>query len=51
MNIELYPTVADVQKTSGLCGFLDDDTTNDLRLMDGSMSTSNPPDDFSLSWK
>ncbi|XP_048767376.2 uncharacterized protein LOC125674294 [Ostrea edulis] len=51
MNIEVYPTVADVQKTSGLCGFLDDDTTNDLRLLDGSISTSSPPDDFSLSWK
>jgi hypothetical protein len=51
INIEVYPTVADVERTSGLCGYLDGDTTNDFRLLDGSTSNSNPPDDFSLSWK
>nr|XP_022339990.1 von Willebrand factor D and EGF domain-containing protein-like isoform X1 [Crassostrea virginica]XP_022339999.1 von Willebrand factor D and EGF domain-containing protein-like isoform X1 [Crassostrea virginica] len=57
INLEVYPTVADVSRTSGLCGFLDDDHTNDLRHRDGtqdnvaSFSYYNPPDAFSLSWQ
>ena len=57
INLEVYPTVADVSRTSGLCGFLDDDHTNDLRHRDGtydnvaSFSYFNPPDAFSLSWQ
>ena len=46
INLEVYPTVADVSSTSGLCGFLDNDKTNDLRLRNGSQESihSNPPD-------
>lgn len=57
INLEVYPTVADVNRTSGLCGVLDDDDTNDLRRRDGtqdnikSYSNYNPPDVFSLSWQ
>lgn len=57
INLEAYPTVVDVGKTSGLCGVLDDDMTNDLRRRDGtqdninSFSYYNPPDDFSRSWQ
>ncbi|XP_078340873.1 von Willebrand factor D and EGF domain-containing protein-like [Crassostrea virginica] len=57
INLEVYPTVADVSRTSGLCGFLDDDKTNDLRHRDGTQDSvysfhyHNPPDGFSLSWQ
>nr|XP_022287793.1 von Willebrand factor D and EGF domain-containing protein-like isoform X2 [Crassostrea virginica]XP_022287794.1 von Willebrand factor D and EGF domain-containing protein-like isoform X2 [Crassostrea virginica] len=57
INLEVYPTVADVSSTSGLCGFLDGDHTNDLRHRHGtqdnvaSFSYYNPPDAFSLSWQ
>ncbi|XP_056017049.1 von Willebrand factor D and EGF domain-containing protein-like [Ostrea edulis] len=50
INVEIYPTVADFNRTSGLCGLLDDDKTNDFSRKDGLISHSNPPDDFSKSW-
>ena len=53
INVEVYPTVADVSRTSGLCGFLDNDETNDFRRRDGFLESisSNYPDNFSLSWQ
>ena len=30
LNIQFAPTVVFMQKTEGLCGFMDDDDTNDL---------------------
>ncbi|XP_048779375.2 von Willebrand factor D and EGF domain-containing protein-like isoform X2 [Ostrea edulis] len=50
INVEVYPTVADFNRTCGLCGLLDDKKTNDFRRKDGSISSSNPPNDFSISW-
>ena len=58
INLEVYPTVLDVSRTSGLCGFLDGIITNDLRREDrttddiGAFSYyGNHPDAFSLSWQ
>nr|XP_022311532.1 von Willebrand factor D and EGF domain-containing protein-like [Crassostrea virginica] len=53
INLEVYPTVADVSRTSGLCGFLDNDKTNDFKRRDGTQDSihSMPPDPFSLSWR
>ena len=57
INLEVYPTVLDFKKTSGLCGFLDGIITNDLRREDGTIddigafSYFSHPDAFSLSWQ
>ncbi|XP_061171058.1 von Willebrand factor D and EGF domain-containing protein-like [Saccostrea echinata] len=57
INVEIYPTIADVGSTSGLCGMLDNDYTNDLKRRNGvqdnvnSYSYWSPPDDFSNSWR
>nr|XP_022293342.1 von Willebrand factor D and EGF domain-containing protein-like [Crassostrea virginica] len=57
INLEVYPTVADVSRTDGLCGVVDGDKTNDLRRKDGSQDDinsydyHNPPNMFSLSWQ
>ena len=53
INLEVYPTVSDVSSTSGLCGFLDNDKTNDFKRRDGTQDSihSMPPDPFSLSWR
>nr|XP_022317659.1 von Willebrand factor D and EGF domain-containing protein-like [Crassostrea virginica] len=56
INLEVYPTVLDVSRTTGLCGFLDGNITNDLRREDGTFDdigafSSNHPDAFSLSWQ
>ena len=59
INLEVYPTVLDVSRTTGLCGFLDGNITNDLRREDGtfddigafSYSIGSHPDAFSLSWQ
>lgn len=57
INVEVYPTISDVGRTSGLCGVLDSDRTDDLRRRDGtqdniySYNFTNHPDDFSLAWQ
>nr|XP_022287219.1 von Willebrand factor D and EGF domain-containing protein-like [Crassostrea virginica] len=58
INLEVYPTVLDVSRTSGLCGFLDGIITNDLKREDGTFDDigafsyyGNHPDAFSLSWQ
>ena len=56
INLEVYPTVLDVSRPTGLCGFLDGNITNDLRREDGTFDdigafSSNHPDAFSLSWQ
>ena len=58
INLEIYPTVLDVSRTSGLCGFLDGNKANDLTREDGTIDNigafsyySNHPDEFSKSWQ
>nr|XP_022309439.1 uncharacterized protein LOC111115119 [Crassostrea virginica] len=55
--VEIYPSESDVSRTSGLCGSLDSNKTNDLRRRNGTednillFNLNNPPDEFSLSWQ
>ena len=58
INLEVYPTVLDVFRTSGLFGFLDGNIANDLRREDGTIDNigvfsyyGNHPDAFSMSWQ
>lgn len=57
INVEIYPTIADLSQTSGLCGFLDNNFDNDLQRKDGtrdniySFHRYRPPDIFSKSWQ
>ena len=37
LNVGFAPTAAFFKKTSGLCGFMDDDVTNDLKGPDGTL--------------
>nr|XP_022321514.1 uncharacterized protein LOC111123472 isoform X2 [Crassostrea virginica] len=56
-NVYIYPSESDVSRTSGLCGSLDSNETNDLRRRNGFednitlFNHYNPPDNFSLSWQ
>ncbi|MES1921764.1 hypothetical protein MHBO_003295 [Bonamia ostreae] len=57
INVEIYPTIADTNSTSGLCGFQDNNQTNDLRWKDGTESDislydyfKTHPNDFAKSW-
>ncbi|XP_056017048.1 uncharacterized protein LOC130053679 [Ostrea edulis] len=53
----VYPSVADVDKSSGLCGILGKGTVNDLTRRNGAIDdpndfdTINHPNDFSMSWR
>ncbi|XP_061171056.1 von Willebrand factor D and EGF domain-containing protein-like [Saccostrea echinata] len=57
LQTQVYPSVADVGKSSGLCGVLGGGMQNDLTRRDGtlddpnSFSYHNPPNDFSISWR
>ncbi|XP_062607869.1 uncharacterized protein LOC134269673, partial [Saccostrea cucullata] len=57
LQTEVYPSVADVGKSSGLCGVLGGGIQNDLTRRDGTVDSPNtfgyynPPDDFSISWR
>lgn len=56
-SVNVYPSVTDVSRTSGLCGFMDSNRTNDLRRRNGTeddidlYNYTNHPDNFSLSWQ
>jgi len=57
LNIWLYPSPADYNKTVGLCGNFDGDSTNDLIMRDGSLYTGHGsnsngrPKPFSTDWR
>lgn len=52
LNVEIYPTAADLKNVDGLCGFFDGDQDNDLRRKNGQVdSYSLYPDEFSKSWR
>ncbi|KAK3609728.1 hypothetical protein CHS0354_011420 [Potamilus streckersoni] len=48
LNLNIYPSVKDVQKTQGLCGVLNDNPGDDFLTPSGSTVSDN--NDFSLSW-
>ena len=57
VNVEVYPTIADFESTTGLCGYLDHDQTNDLTWNTGFEDdiqlydyNNRHPDKFSQSW-
>ena len=47
LNVGFTPTAAFFKKTAGLCGFMDDDVTNDLTGPDGTLY--NNTDEFAES--
>ena len=49
LNLNIYPSVKDVQETQGLCGVLNDDQSDDFMTRSGSKETDNHV--FSLSWR
>ncbi|XP_062600788.1 von Willebrand factor D and EGF domain-containing protein-like isoform X2 [Saccostrea cucullata] len=57
IQTQVYPSVADVGKSGGLCGLLDGNTRNDLTRRSGTVDNPNnynyrnPPDAFSISWR
>lgn len=53
IDIDIYPSLSDVNNTVGLCGTLDGDRDNDFKRRNGDTDTVNLvyPDDFSNSWK
>lgn len=65
MNVDIKASVYDFEKTRGLCGYLNNDCADDLRLRDNSLSpisgtklpcdehghTGMYPHDFSNSWR
>ena len=48
MDIDIYPTPADVDSIVGLCGTFNGDTADDLTMRNGSIT--NNPVHFGLSW-
>nr|XP_022323219.1 von Willebrand factor D and EGF domain-containing protein-like [Crassostrea virginica] len=57
VNVEVYPTIADFEETTGLCGYLNDNQTNDLTWETGFEDNiqlydyyNRHPDGFSQSW-
>lgn len=57
LNIDIFPSPSDVGKSSGLCGILDGNKTNDFTRRDGTEDNPinynyrNPPNLFSESWR
>nr|XP_034320108.1 uncharacterized protein LOC117687527 isoform X18 [Crassostrea gigas] len=53
IDIDIYPSLSDVNNTVGLCGTLDRDRDNDFKRRSGDTDNVNLvyPDDFSNSWK
>ncbi|XP_062578161.1 LOW QUALITY PROTEIN: uncharacterized protein LOC134240066 [Saccostrea cucullata] len=53
LNIDIYPSPSDVGNSSGLCGILDNDDTNDFTWnnADKTVDNHNPPNEFSKSWR
>uniref|UniRef100_A0A8W8NV44 VWFD domain-containing protein n=1 Tax=Magallana gigas TaxID=29159 RepID=A0A8W8NV44_MAGGI len=53
IDIDIYPSLSDVNNTVGLCGTLDGDRDNDFKRRNGDTDNVNLvyPDDFSNSWK
>ncbi|KAL3836562.1 hypothetical protein ACJMK2_021986, partial [Sinanodonta woodiana] len=50
-NIYLYPSVSDREATSGLCGYLDNDKSNDFTLRNGLWVTENEFEAFNSNWE
>ena len=48
LNIDIYPTPADVDSIEGLCGTFNGDTRDDFKMRNGSIT--NNPVQFGLSW-
>ena len=48
LNIDIYPTPADVDSIEGLCGTFNGDTGDDFKMRNGSIT--NDPVQFGLSW-
>ena len=53
IDIDIYPSLLDVNNTHGLCGTLDGDQDNEFTRRDGSKDSVSLvyPDSFSESWK
>jgi hypothetical protein len=49
LNTEFGPTIAFLKQTEGLCGFMDDDSSNDLTGPNSQSFTDT--DDFAESWR
>ncbi|XP_062574323.1 von Willebrand factor D and EGF domain-containing protein-like, partial [Saccostrea cucullata] len=50
IDLDIYPSLADVNNTEGLCGTLDGDRENEFTNKSGSSLNLDYPDDFSRSW-
>ncbi|XP_033103053.1 multiple epidermal growth factor-like domains protein 6 [Anneissia japonica] len=51
LNTLLTPTMSFVEKTEGLCGFMDDDPNNDFVGLNGALYHHNNVTDFVETWK
>ena len=52
-SMDIYPTIADMDKSEGLCGNYNGDPTDDFRLKNSNTMDNNTysPDEFSNSWR
>ena len=48
-SVTVYPSVADISLSGGLCGLVDGDVSNDFTLRNGQVASSS--DDFAEDWR